>query len=111
MKEAETKIAIFKDKKIRKTIYQKEWWFSVVDVVETLTGSIDPRDYWFKMKIRITNEDGLQLSTICRQLKLPAPDGKMREEHTRNGRADQTTSAARSEPASGLGFDTGRGRR
>jgi len=75
----EIKIAIFKGKKIRKIIHQNEWWFSVVDVIDVLTDSVNPRDYWFKMKIRVKDEDGFQLSTICRQLKLQAPDGKMRE--------------------------------
>ena len=51
----------------------------MVDVVEVLTDSINPRDYWFKMKLRVKSEDGLELSTICRQLKLEAPDGKQRE--------------------------------
>jgi len=74
-----TKIAIFKGKKIRKTFHQKEWWFSIVDVVEVLTDSINPNDYWYKMKIRVSDEEKFQLSTICRQLKLEAPDGKMRE--------------------------------
>ena len=75
----DTKIAIFKGKKIRKTIYNNEWWFSVVDVVEVLTDSVKPRVYWNAMKTRVKSEDGFQLSTICRQLKLKAPDGKMRE--------------------------------
>ena len=74
-----TKIAIFKGKKIRKTIYNNEWWFSVVDVVEALTDSAKPRVYWNAMKTRVKSEGGFQLSTICRQLKLEAPDGKMRE--------------------------------
>lgn len=74
-----TKIALFKGKKIRKTLYNNEWWFSVVDVCEVLTDSVDARDYWFKMKIRVKEEDGFQPSTVCRQLKLLAPDGKMRE--------------------------------
>ncbi|HNQ78462.1 MAG TPA: Bro-N domain-containing protein [Acidobacteriota bacterium] len=74
-----TKIALFKGKKIRKTLHENEWWFSVVDVVEALTDSLNPRDYWFKMKVRVKEEDGFEPSTICRQLKLPAPDGKMRE--------------------------------
>ncbi len=74
-----TKIALFKGKKIRRIIYQNEWWFSVVDVVEALTDSLNPRDYWFKMKVRVKEEDGFQLSTNCRQLKLLAHDGKRRE--------------------------------
>jgi len=79
MEEITTKVALFKGKEIRKTIYQNEWWFSVIDVVYALTNSVDSKDYWYKMKIRVKNEDGIQLSTICRQLKLEAPDGKMRE--------------------------------
>lgn len=55
------------------------WYFSVVDVVAALTDSVNPRDYWFKMKIRVKTEGGLELSTICRRLKIKAPDGKMRE--------------------------------
>lgn len=58
---------------------QKKWYFSVIDVVAVLTNSANPRDYWFKMKIRVHSDDGLELSTICRQLKMKAPDGKMRE--------------------------------
>ena len=53
--------------------------FSIVDVVEVLTNSANPRGYWFKMKQRVKIEDGLQLSTNCRQLKLKAKDEKMRE--------------------------------
>jgi DNA-damage-inducible protein D len=75
----DTRIAIFKGKEIRKTLFQGEWWFSVVDVIGVLTDSSNPNDYWFKMKIRVAAEDGFEPSTICRQLKLMAPDGKMRE--------------------------------
>lgn len=55
------------------------WYFSVVDVVSALTDSVNPRDYWFKMKVRVKTEGGFELSTICRQFKMKAPDGKMRE--------------------------------
>jgi len=74
-----TKISLFKGKKIRKTLFQNEWWFSVVDVIEALTDSTNANDYWYRMKVRVKGEDGIELSTICRQLKLEAPDGKMRE--------------------------------
>jgi len=55
---------------------EEKWYFSVIDVVSVLTGSTNPRDYWFKMKTRVKSEDGIELSTICRQLKLPSSDGK-----------------------------------
>lgn len=45
--------ALFKGKKIRKIIYENKWYFSVIDIVEVLTDSVNPRDYWFKIKIRI----------------------------------------------------------
>ena len=54
------------------------WWFSVIDVVQALTDSGNARDYWFKMKLRVKLEDGAELSTFCRQLKMPAADGKQR---------------------------------
>ena len=44
-----------------------------------LTESIDPKDYWFIMKVRVKESDGFELSTICRQLKLEASDGKKYE--------------------------------
>lgn len=74
-------LKLFEGKQVRTYWDSKEeqWYFSVIDVVEILTASPNPRDYWFKMKLRIKTEDGLELSTICRQLKLKAADGKMRE--------------------------------
>ncbi len=74
-----TKIALFKGKKIRKIIYNSEWWFSVVDVIEVLTDSNKPRVYWHAMKMRVRDGDGIELSTICRQLKLESSDGKKYE--------------------------------
>jgi len=71
-----TKIALFKGNKVRKIIYKNEWWFSVVDIVGILTDSNKPRVYWNAMKTRIKASDGIELSTICRQLKLESPDGK-----------------------------------
>jgi DNA-damage-inducible protein D len=62
-------------------VYDEEadiWWFSVIDIVQALTDSANARDYWFKMKLRVKQEDGAELSTFCRQLKLPAADGKLR---------------------------------
>ena len=73
------KIALFKGKKIRKILFQNEWWFSVVDVIEALTDSDRPSVYWTAMKARVKGEDGFQLSTICRQLKLESSDGKKYE--------------------------------
>lgn len=74
-------LAVFETFPIRRAYDEKTetWHFSVIDVVAALTDSVNPRDYWFKMKIRVKTEGGFQLSTICRQLKMKAPDGKMRK--------------------------------
>ena len=74
-----TKISLFKGKQIRKILFQGEWWFSVVDVIQALTDSVNPRDYWYRMKVRVETDEGLELSTTCRQLKLPSSDGKKYE--------------------------------
>ena len=74
-------IKLFEQKKVRTHWESKEeqWYFSIIDVVSVLTDTSNPRDYWFKMKVRVKLEDGIELSTICRQFKLQAADGKMRE--------------------------------
>jgi len=69
-------IALFKGKKIRRTLHEKEWYFSVVDVIDALTESTNPRDYWYRMKDRLEVDEKIELSTICRQLKLISSDGK-----------------------------------
>ena len=76
----DTEIKLFEEQKIRTHWDEKleEWYFSVIDVVGALTDSSNPRDYWFKMKQRVKLEEGIELSTICRQFKMTAPDGKMR---------------------------------
>jgi hypothetical protein len=47
-----TKLAIFKGRKIRKTVHKNEWWFVVEDVVVALTDSVNPKDYINKMRRR-----------------------------------------------------------
>ena len=64
--------------RLNKNSETEVWYFSIIDIIEVLTESSNPRDYWFKMKQRVKTEDGFELSTICRQFKLKATDGKMR---------------------------------
>ena len=78
-----TKITLFKGKKIRKTIYKNEWWFSVTDVVEVLTGSTDIKQYIKKMRQRDQELDSCW-GTICTPLEILAPDGKMRKSNCTN---------------------------
>lgn len=75
-----SKIQLFEKKAIRTAWDGKreQWLFSVIDVIEALTDSVKPRDYWYRVKARMTEEQKGQLSTICRRLKMPSADGKER---------------------------------
>jgi len=74
----EKNIAVFRGKEVRKTIHEKEWWFSIIDVVEVLTGNDRPRKYWSDLKKRLISEGYGEVSEKIGQLKMIAPDGKMR---------------------------------
>ena len=72
-----SKVKLFEDRKIR-THYNEEeetWYFSVVDVIEALTGSPRSRKYWNALKTKLIAE-GSQLSHKLGQLKLQSEDGK-----------------------------------
>lgn len=80
MNNPEHHIALFKGKTIRRAIYQKEWWFSVIDVIQILLdqpSDLKARKYWNKLAQRLRAE-GSEVVTNCHQLKLVAPDGKLR---------------------------------
>ena len=75
----ETILNLFDGKEIRSIwdAEMEEYFFSVVDVIEALTDSPDPRDYWYRLKVRMTDEEKSEISTKCRQLKLKSSkDGK-----------------------------------
>ncbi len=72
------KLVVFENQKIRRLWHKEEWYFSVADVCLALTGSADAGAYWRKLKQRL-KEEGSEVVTNCHELKLEAPDGKMRE--------------------------------
>ena len=72
----ENALVVFQGKGIRRIWHEREWHFSVVDVVEVLTDSPTPRQYWGKIKDRSFTQ--LELSPIWVHLKLPSKDGKLR---------------------------------
>ena len=77
----ETISNLFEGKEIR-SIWDSEkedYYFSVVDVINALTDSKNPRNYWNMLKKRMTEEEKSQLYTKCVQLKMKSTDGKMRE--------------------------------
>lgn len=69
-------IVVFESKEVRRVWHNKEWYFSVVDIIEALTDSDNPRNYWNMMKAREKQDSEVQLSTFCVQLKLTSSDGK-----------------------------------
>lgn len=78
----ENNLTIFEDHKIRRTYDKKTetWFFSVVDIVSALTDSTNSRRYWSDLKKQLTEQEGFsEVYEKIVQLKLKAPDGKMRE--------------------------------
>lgn len=77
--EGDKLIIIFEDQPVRRAWDAKEekWYFSVVDIVEVLTDSVDPGAYWRKLKERLKAE-GNESVTNCHGLKMTAKDGKKR---------------------------------
>lgn len=72
-----TQIAIFKEKEIRKVLHGGEWWFSVSDIIEVLTESVDVKQYIKKMRQRDPELDSYW-GTLCTPLEMVAKDGKKR---------------------------------
>ena len=73
-----TRIAIFRKKEIRKVIHNNEWWFSVADVIEALTDTVNIRDYIKKIRKRDKELD-FYWGTNCPLLEMMAKDGKKRK--------------------------------
>ena len=74
--DSQNKMIVFGAKQIRRIWHDEQWFFSIVDIVGALTDSENPRDYWYRMKQREKEATGIELSTLCRQLKLTSADGK-----------------------------------
>jgi hypothetical protein len=73
-----TKISVFDGAHVRKTLFNNDWYFSVIDICTALVESSDSGAYWRKLKQRLVAE-GSEVVTFCHGLKLTAPDGKQRE--------------------------------
>ena len=77
--EEHNEIQLFEGKQVRYVWdgEQEKYFFSVVDVIKVLTDSENPRRYWSDLKRKLEAE-GSEVYEKIVQLKLPAPDGKMR---------------------------------
>jgi len=69
-------IKLYENKEIRSVWdnEKEEWYFSVVDVVAVLTDSKNPRDYWYRVKKRMTEDEKSELSTFCRRLLVSSEE-------------------------------------
>jgi DNA-damage-inducible protein D len=71
------KLVVFEDKKIRRAFHNDEWYFSIIDIVEALVESSNPRRYWSDLKRQLSENEGFsQLYEKIVQLKLESSDGK-----------------------------------
>lgn len=77
-KSEENKLAVFQGKHIRKVFHEGEWCFSIIDVIEVLVGGDRPRKYWNDLKNKLITEGYIEVFEKIGQLKMAAPDGKMR---------------------------------
>jgi hypothetical protein len=102
MDSSQDKLIVFQDKNIRRTWYNEEWWFSVQDVIEAITGTNRVRKYWNDLKKKLGEEGLSQLSDFIGQLKIEAQDGKMRKTDCANTeglfRIIQSIPSPRAEP-------------
>ena len=73
-----TSVALFQEKTVRRVWFEDRWFFSVIDVIAILTDSDRPRKYWSDLKTKLFKEGYVEVSEKIGQLKMEAPDGKMR---------------------------------
>ncbi|MCC6275452.1 MAG: Bro-N domain-containing protein [Leptospiraceae bacterium] len=73
-------IKLFEEKRVRRIwdAEKDQWYFSIIDIIEALTGTDRPRKYWNDLKAKLKKE-GSDLSEKIGHLKMKSPDGKLRE--------------------------------
>ena len=96
-------IAVFQETAIRRAWHADEWWFSIIDVVGILSETAIPKRYWSDLKRKLAQEAGSgQAYEKIVRLKLPAPDGKLRDTDCANTetlfRVIQSIPSPRAEP-------------
>lgn len=87
---------------VRRQWHEGEWYFSIIDIIRVLTESPAPRQYWGMLKKRLRDEGADQPLTECLQLKMRAPDGKLRATDAANAetmlRIAQSIPSPKAEP-------------
>jgi DNA-damage-inducible protein D len=77
-------IKIFEEKEVRRTWYNEQWFFSIIDIIAILSESPNPRRYWSDLKRKLISEGYSELYEKIVQLKLPSSDGKLYETDSLN---------------------------
>jgi DNA-damage-inducible protein D len=78
-KSMENQLTPFEGKEIRKVWHNDDWYFNVVDIINALSVSENPRNYWAQTKKRLIEKEGAnQLVTNCHRLKFMGTDGRFR---------------------------------
>ena len=81
----EAQLVLFKGKAIRQEFHNGEWYFSIIDIVEVVTGTERPRKYWNDLKVQLIEKEGFsELSAKIGQLKMVSRDGKRYETDVTN---------------------------
>ena len=83
------KLVVFEDKKIRRTFHEGEWYFSIIDIMEVLAESSNPRRYWSDLKTQLTDNEGffqlygkiVQLNWKTNQLRSMETENKSSEQN------------------------------
>ncbi|MFH1506460.1 MAG: Bro-N domain-containing protein [archaeon] len=78
MSDSDKALVVFQSKKIRRTWFKDEWYYSLVDIVKALTESINPTDYLKKLRKRDV-ELGSYLGTNCPHVEMLTETGKNRQ--------------------------------
>jgi DNA-damage-inducible protein D len=100
-------IKLFEEKKVRRVwdAEKEQWYFSIIDIIEALTGTDRPRKYWSDLKVKLKKE-GSELSENIGQLKMQSSDGKLRDTDVANPeqllRLIQTIPSPKAEPFEGI---------
>jgi DNA-damage-inducible protein D len=101
--ESQEKLIVFEDKKIRRIFHKGEWYFSILDIIQVLAVTSNPRRYWPELKKQLIDNEGfVQLLGKIEQLKLESSDGKRYQTDTANTetvfRIIQSIPSPRAEP-------------
>src|SRR3989339_940887 len=81
--DTEKNIALFESQEIRRTWHNEQWYFSITDIVQVLTDSLNVKEYIKKMRERDI-ELSVKWGTICTLLDIISKDGKKRQENLAN---------------------------